>query len=596
MDGICLDVYTLFYADFFWGVVALDDDVAHSRPPCSGDTGTISHKDRMIQPSGYDGIVLSGGSTAPGLTDGKEYPLLARLATNENDALAPIIAKYGWMKIAILNDDTIWGTGSYDYFSRLFKETSGKDAEILNEDSNTHLRVVDMAAFDADPDGHAVTLLASLKAVDARVIVLIVQQRVQRAIYAAIARTNPFDGKRIALLTTWISVSSMINDDKTPNADAMIGSEGLIGISPGSFLPPPSNSEQARYLERWDADSSSEGCITDRYSGSAAKESTRQLPERDWMHHSQTFAGKRARLLGYCDADGLPPLPDFSANIADAVIVLARALDNVLKRTDANAARTSPAEVFAEIQNLKIFQGITGGVKLKSGSEDLAGKLTVVNRRLCTNAQCVAVAGADSSRRKRQRRSVITQRGVDVPVAEYDSAANELLTLYAPNRSSKVFSTFNCRKAAAGDVCLVEFPGGGTEPPLDSEPQTHSSVGLVVTLTTLLVLVVFASIGRLWHVENVKRRPHDFAEDVHEILMAEGRQDSFARSQVPREIKRKCVELIDKVGEGQFGDVYKAVVDESNEQFGVPGYTVAIKTVSEKSNTEGSRELLHEGK
>ena len=45
MDGICLDVYTLFYADFFWGVVALDDDVAHSRPPCPSKTAKSPTKD-----------------------------------------------------------------------------------------------------------------------------------------------------------------------------------------------------------------------------------------------------------------------------------------------------------------------------------------------------------------------------------------------------------------------------------------------------------------------------------------------------------------------------------------------------------------------
>jgi serine/threonine protein kinase len=64
---------------------------------------------------------------------------------------------------------------------------------------------------------------------------------------------------------------------------------------------------------------------------------------------------------------------------------------------------------------------------------------------------------------------------------------------------------------------------------------------------------------------------------------------------IPREIKRIHITLMDELGHGQFGEVWKALLDESSIAGGAPEYLVAAKTVKNaKESPEGSRELLAE--
>jgi len=63
-------------------------------------------------------------------------------------------------------------------------------------------------------------------------------------------------------------------------------------------------------------------------------------------------------------------------------------------------------------------------------------------------------------------------------------------------------------------------------------------------------------------------------------------------SNIPREVKRSHVVMINKIGQGGFGDVWKAMIDESTVG-GVPGYLVAVKTTKD-TDLEGAAELLRE--
>merc|ERR1712232_53655 len=74
--------------------------------------------------------------------------------------------------------------------------------------------------------------------------------------------------------------------------------------------------------------------------------------------------------------------------------------------------------------------------------------------------------------------------------------------------------------------------------------------------------------------------------------MSEGGEFDIALSQTPREIKRSHVEMVSKIGSGAFGEVWKAVLDESSVG-GVPGYNIAVKT-SRGTTGEGADELLRE--
>jgi hypothetical protein len=61
---------------------------------------------------------------------------------------------------------------------------------------------------------------------------------------------------------------------------------------------------------------------------------------------------------------------------------------------------------------------------------------------------------------------------------------------------------------------------------------------------------------------------------------------------IPREIKRRFINRTDQIGSGAFGDVYKAILDESQAN-GIPGYMVACKSVT-TSTGDGVDDLKFE--
>ena len=83
---------------------------------------------------------------------------------------------------------------------------------------------------------------------------------------------------------------------------------------------------------------------------------------------------------------------------------------------------------------------------------------------------------------------------------------------------------------------------------------------------------------------------HDFHMELDQLL-TQGRLKQTAPRRVPREIRRSAVRLMDEIGSGEFGIVYKAKLDES-EVGGVPEYTVAVKEVqSEDVQSAAIRDL-----
>ncbi len=60
-----------------------------------------------------------------------------------------------------------------------------------------------------------------------------------------------------------------------------------------------------------------------------------------------------------------------------------------------------------------------------------------------------------------------------------------------------------------------------------------------------------------------------------------------------RRIESKCLQLLDMLGEGKFGKVYKALLDE-REQTGVPAFIVAAKVSTEEISQKQSEDSLRE--
>jgi hypothetical protein len=114
-----------------------------------------------------------------------------------------------------------------------------------------------------------------------------------------------------------------------------------------------------------------------------------------------------------------------------------------------------------------------------------------------------------------------------------------------------------------------------------------TKAGTAIGVIILLVFVVFAAFKYRAHL--VAMKPHSFDGEIE--AMNDG-NDAAALSRVPREIPRKCLTKSEKVGEGAFGEVFKGVLDESSTG-GVPGYTVACKSVTDPSG-DGAKDLLQE--
>jgi serine/threonine protein kinase len=126
----------------------------------------------------------------------------------------------------------------------------------------------------------------------------------------------------------------------------------------------------------------------------------------------------------------------------------------------------------------------------------------------------------------------------------------------------------------------------------------------VVMGVLLLMVTIFAALQQVRHKQRAMR-PMDFMEaykamvDSGEIIPAEvcdGDAAGIQTASLPREIKRAHLDLAKGtvVGAGQFGQVWKAVLDETPSG-GPPGYLVAAKTVlNSKDSPEARRDLEQE--
>lgn len=109
-------------------------------PSCSSDVAAVSNVATRAD-TGYDGVFISGSSTAPSLANVTQYPSVARIVTNEFHsaaALAEVIRYHKWQNIAIIHDDSVWGSESAAAFISSYTMLNGEaglEANILNNNS-----------------------------------------------------------------------------------------------------------------------------------------------------------------------------------------------------------------------------------------------------------------------------------------------------------------------------------------------------------------------------------------------------------------------------------------------------------------------------
>jgi serine/threonine protein kinase len=124
--------------------------------------------------------------------------------------------------------------------------------------------------------------------------------------------------------------------------------------------------------------------------------------------------------------------------------------------------------------------------------------------------------------------------------------------------------------------------------------EQGSAAMLVGVMAGVFVTIVFVTcLVHKRRTHTLKRKAFNFKIELRKMYEAgELEEDQASGERVPREIKRSNVTLTNLVGEGQFGEVWKGILDESASG-GVPGYMVAIKT-SKLSTGEGADEMMRE--
>ena len=135
-----------------------------------------------------------------------------------------------------------------------------------------------------------------------------------------------------------------------------------------------------------------------------------------------------------------------------------------------------------------------------------------------------------------------------------------------------------------------------------NESKATGLIAGVVTSVAVLALVIAAAIAKQIKEKNKRNQPTDFR-----AIFAEWQSKSGAAGQLgpsrrlsnvaaddydaPREVRRSALTLVDQVGSGQFGAVWKGMLDESATG-GPPSYLVAAKTIIDsKVSPEATREL-----
>jgi hypothetical protein len=120
------------------------------------------------------------------------------------------------------------------------------------------------------------------------------------------------------------------------------------------------------------------------------------------------------------------------------------------------------------------------------------------------------------------------------------------------------------------------------------------SAVVVVGVVLLVVIVIFAIILVVRRKGSVQLNNGAFetAETIHNAAFSETMLNTSSSGNI-REIQREHLRKIATVGAGQFGEVWKAYLDESTAG-GAPSYLVAAKTVASKNASAAASQELHD--
>lgn len=248
-------------------------------PYCSGDVAAVTNAEWRAANNASQ-VVLSQASSASMLADDQKYVNLARLVTSErgvNIGAAALCNLYGWKRVAIVHENTVWGTDSAMQFERAMLESDDDSAEsnllythfgglnrtqCVGDELNSErgnktksgaqrTRIVEPAkgcdpatSFDYDSMVYndkdqcsggfcAENILEELVKLDAQVVFLSLSPRLQRHFYRAVYLNRDVPGRKMhgkdfAFISGWLR-SDVIMDHSGKDID-LIAAQGALGV------------------------------------------------------------------------------------------------------------------------------------------------------------------------------------------------------------------------------------------------------------------------------------------------------------------------------------------------------------------------------
>jgi serine/threonine protein kinase len=551
--------------------------------PCSDETGALSIESWRTQKNDSS-VVFSQSSTASKIANEIDYPLVVRLSSPESirsRALQKLCTTFNWHRVALVHDDSLWGVGSVDDFISV---ASANDPEF------EAIRITALNKFNISAVNMK-DVLQELVAKQAKIVYLALHPVAQREFFRQIYLNR--DDAKLDMYTSlgekygnvFISAffsQTVVTDPITLEIDyeAAMGAKGMMGFIAGSETHTSIFSE---FQTHWGKVANKNACSRD---GSGNGEGT-------------PLGGP------YCDADNLfGTFGGHTLFAADQIIALSMALD-VLLRQNPGVVPTPEilySTLLDEFDEHSSRVGVSGPINLDS-SGDRIGILEIQNFQIKAG---VSLSGSGAF----VKVGLYSVDGLKFfeQVSE-EPAAGRWVTRAAGGTSTSDLSGFvaidDNSRAPSDQYRMLQFPGeiNFKEPPADrplveedSDTVQDLSGGAMAAIIVPVVLLVgvLLTFSINCHLQRIaKLRSIDFVSKLKHMQREGDFPGAVAQTDaIPREIKRNAVHRTNRIGTGQFGEVWKGLLDESATSH-TDAYMVAIKS-TRAAEGEAAEELQRE--
>jgi len=540
---------------------ALPSMVALLGPPCSSDVlSTV----KWLEDNNKSAMVFSPSSTAPDLANDTKYPNLARMAATEVTialGVRQLFSKYNWKRVGVLCDESVWAKGAFRAFMKYW---GGRPDVTITNEGDEYFSHHDVR----DHPRNASKLLTALTARNTKIVVLFTQPDVQRHIFAASWREKLLSGKGHAWFNAWPSSAAFSDKDGTIDRDAVMGAEGHLGLNEGGEF---TSSTYKNYLSKWKTAATQDNCTGPVQANAATS--------------------------GFCDADADPlTYPDRALNRVDIALGFSQAVHNRIQR----GATLSPTGIYRELLALEPWDGASGmAITLNGSTGDRINWQKILNFQI-----------DQTDRRARSRRAVgLTSQATWEEVGKFDLRVVPGLSFF--ENKTLLFPGATPDVPSDGTVNSTASPGAGDAVGSGSgrggDDNAWLSAQVIAALFLLLLVCAYCTATKALHFHKA-RQAFDFRANLvgsnldlsgvipglDEHAETDGDVDTLLSRHsiaLPVELKRRHVDLVDKIASGNFGTVWKAKL----QMVGVPGgLTVAVKMVeSESAQTEHAEQALY---